>query len=370
MSAPGAALIHHQQNGGSIAPPPSNRNLAPQRTFSREEIDLLKATICKGATDLELKLFTAVCASKRLDPFAKQIYAIKRWDPQAKAEVMTFQVGIDGFRAKADETGLYGGQLPLEWCGPDGNWVEVWLDEHPPLAARARIIRKDWVQPAVYVAHYYEYVQYNKEGKPNAMWSKMPANQLGKCAEAGAFRKGFPDALGGLFAPEEMPESESFSHSDQPKQQQFVPVPGVVQQQMKNAATTPPPAAAPAPPPQHQRSAEDPQVVELWARMNSKDSSLKVFGELKKACQTVLGEAEGMKGYYAALARFGVQHANEFKSTKPARDCAKFIFISLKEIQDDAAREAQAAAGDPTAENKAEQPPIDDSWSNLEPPPQ
>ena len=84
------------------------------------------------------------------------------------------------------------------------------------------------------------------------------------------------------------------------------------------------------------QSGVDPDVQALWARMTSKESSLKVFAELKDACKKVIGEG-GDSSYYQVLGRFGVQHANEFKSTKPARECAAFIFSRLKEIQADQA---------------------------------
>jgi hypothetical protein len=40
------------------------------------------------------------------------------------------------------------------------------------------------------------------------MWSKMPRNQLAKCAEAAAIRKGFPNELGGVYAPEEFDQAD------------------------------------------------------------------------------------------------------------------------------------------------------------------
>ncbi len=54
--------------------------LAPvAQAWNREQIELVKRTVCKGASDDELLLFQHVAERSGLDPFARQIHAVKRW---------------------------------------------------------------------------------------------------------------------------------------------------------------------------------------------------------------------------------------------------------------------------------------------------
>jgi phage recombination protein Bet len=164
---------------------------AQQPGLNREQIQLLKDTICKGSSDAELQLFVEICRRKNLDPFSRQIHPVKRWDSTLRRETMTFQTGIDGFRLVAQRSGKYEGQTKPLWCGPDGKWREVWLDKNPPAAAMVGVYRAGFREPMFATATYAEYVQ-TKEGGPNSMWRKMPSNQLAKCAEALALPEGIP----------------------------------------------------------------------------------------------------------------------------------------------------------------------------------
>jgi phage recombination protein Bet len=175
--------------------------------WSREDIELLKDTIAKGATDPELRLFGKVCERTGLDPFARQIYLIKRWDAVLKREVASPQTSIDGFRLVADRTGLMDGH-EVYWCGADGEWRDVWLDQEPPAAAKVVVFKKGCSRAFPAIALFREYVQTTREGKLTMMWAKMPANQLAKCAESLAIRKAFPAELSGLYTREEMGQSE------------------------------------------------------------------------------------------------------------------------------------------------------------------
>lgn len=152
----------------------------------RQEVSAPRATA---------EAFLAHCRRTQLDPIARQIYAIHRdgkWG---------IQVSIDGARLIAERSQKYEGQTPVQWTGDGQTWVDVWLDQKPPAAARVGIYKAGFREPMIAVANFSAYAA----GGP--MWSKMPALMLGKCAEMLALRKAFPQDLSGLYSSEEMDQA-------------------------------------------------------------------------------------------------------------------------------------------------------------------
>lgn len=173
--------------------------------FNPTQVELIKRTVCRGATDDELVLFLHVCHKSGLDPFARQIYAIKR--RVEGREVMTFQTSVDGYRAIAERTGNYA----------PGKEATFTYDKDGKLLSATAYIKKQvsdvWFDVSA-TAHFEEYIPKwwdSKEGKWKnpQMWEKMPHAMLAKCAESLVLRRAFPNEMSGTYTNEEMAQSET-----------------------------------------------------------------------------------------------------------------------------------------------------------------
>lgn len=170
--------------------------VAVMQEMGHDKLELIKKTVAKGATDLELELFLHACKRTGLDPLMKQIYAIKRRNNKTGNEDMSIQTGIDGYRLIADRTGKYAGSHGPEYQVAEDGWPDV---------ASVTVYKMvgDVPRPFSASARWKEYCQ-----ETSPMWKKMPFLMLGKCAEALALRKAFPAELSGVYTHEEMMQAD------------------------------------------------------------------------------------------------------------------------------------------------------------------
>lgn len=168
--------------------------------FPDEQVELMKRTVAKGATDDEFRMFLHQAKKSGLDPLAKQIYFVKR------GTLGTIQTGIDGFRVIAQRSNEYAGQDEPKLVEENGKLISCAVGVYKFAPSGERYLA------SVGVAYYSEYIG------QTPLWTKMPRAMLSKCAEALALRKAFPQDLSGIYTAEEMDQAEDTISFDEVKE--------------------------------------------------------------------------------------------------------------------------------------------------------
>lgn len=200
------------------------RTVEPLRPldYSPQQLATIRQTLAADCTPPEFDLYMEVSRRVGLDPFRKQIYAVVYNKDKPKKRKMSIITAIDGFRGIAARNGDY---------RPDDSEPEIVYDEGlkdpatNPLGIVKAVVRvfkfgpdKQW-HPCVGWAYWNEYAPVTEkwaevdgvwgptgvfELDRRSNWYRMPHVMLPKCGEAQALRKGWPEDLSGLYAPEEM----------------------------------------------------------------------------------------------------------------------------------------------------------------------
>lgn len=167
-----------------------------EQYWNADQANVIKRLIAPGLTDDELLVFAHVCKKVNLDPFAKQIYAIKRGGR------MCIQTGIDGFRLVAERSNKY---------APGGE--TKFLSDNNGNLLGATVYVKKLTQDGTW--HTVSATALLQEYNSNqGLWRKMPHVLIEKCAEARALRRAFPADLSGIYSDDEMDQADKKDTQD------------------------------------------------------------------------------------------------------------------------------------------------------------
>ena len=153
--------------------------------------------IPKNTPPAQVAVFAEVARSHNLNPFHKQIHLV------GYGGNYSVIVGIDGFRARAEATGLHAGTEEAKFnMTSTGEWktaAELRGVKHPETATVTvyKIVAGLRV-PFTHTALFSEFTS----GKQK--WQTMPFQMLAKVAESHALRKAFPGVFSGLHVHEEI----------------------------------------------------------------------------------------------------------------------------------------------------------------------
>jgi len=179
------------------------KNNPPAWWEDNQKLDIVKKTISsKPLTDMQLAYFLELAKVHELNPFLKQITAI----PQG--EKVTAFVTIDGLFAIANRTGRLDG---LE----SGH-----RDEKGDTVGWCRVYVKGFSHPVYTEVLLSEFKKPGANGR-KSNWDTMPKYMIKKVAEAHAFRRAFPENIGGLYSEEEKWDDEPVNIT--PKNQKHGP---------------------------------------------------------------------------------------------------------------------------------------------------
>jgi len=155
--------------------------------FSDSQINLIAQTVAPGASRLELCWFLYNAGRLGLEPSLDQIYFIK-YDAKGVGEIV---IGIGGYRAIADASGVYAGsdEAVFEYAALP---AEAGLPVGAPSKATVTVHKLVQGRLCDFTASVRWEEFYPGEGKKGEQWRKRPHNQMSVRAESHALRKAFP----------------------------------------------------------------------------------------------------------------------------------------------------------------------------------
>lgn len=163
--------------------------------YTADQVELIKRTVAKGATDDELAMYLHQCQKMGLDALTRQL-VFQKYNTKDGARV-SFITTVDAYRIIAERSGAYAGNDEPVFAGEENG---------KPAKATVTVWKIVAGQRVGFTASAY-WAEYCPDEKRDHMWRKMPHVMLGKCAEAAALRKAFPNDLSGAYIREEMEQA-------------------------------------------------------------------------------------------------------------------------------------------------------------------
>jgi len=147
--------------------------------YNQQQIQLIRDMCARDCTDNEFLLLMQLARTYQLDPFTRQIWAVKYG--QNPAQIFC---GRDGYLAIAHRSGVFDGM-------DAGSRMEG--DE---LVGWCKVYRRDMSHPFSVEVYASEY------STGRNLWKDKPRTMIQKVAEAHALRRAF--SISGLYSPEEI----------------------------------------------------------------------------------------------------------------------------------------------------------------------
>src|SRR3990172_105961 len=171
-------------------------------TSRSQLITVLQNSLYPGDKKESVEMVMAYCEAAGLDPLQKPVHIVPMWNSKLGAMQDVVMPGIGLYRTQASRSLQCAGVSEPEF-GPDVDGVIGGQIITYPEWARVTVKRlMTNGSNAEFTAREYWTENYATKGgkekniSPNAMWTKRPRGQLGKCASAQALRMAFPELIG------------------------------------------------------------------------------------------------------------------------------------------------------------------------------
>jgi phage recombination protein Bet len=179
----------------------SNQKISDQvAIYSPEEVAIIKATVAKGFSDIELSYFLNVAKVYKLNPFTKQIWAYK----DNKNNIIVF-AGRDGFLAKAQQDKRWNGiasDVIREDELYDINIAQGHITHSKDVLSKAKIIGAYAIcRPKNCEISTIEWADFDTYNKGYNVWKADPVAMIKKVAESHCLAKAY--GISGLSVEED-----------------------------------------------------------------------------------------------------------------------------------------------------------------------